>query len=156
MDDLMQWFGKQLDIDAARARAATPGPWRYDQGKHHHIVGTPLFEEAVFAGPAGGRATCEAGTGETDDQQSMRDAEFIAEHGPDRALREIDAKRKLIARGGPFCTSDCDEPGNEPKNPDTNWTTPLEHHLDCAAYNAAGVLAMVYTERPGYREEWRP
>lgn len=75
---------------------------------------------------------------------------------PARALREIDAKRKLIARGGPFCTSDCGEPGNEPKNPDTDWTTPLEHHLDCAAYDAAKVLAVVYPDRPGYRTEWAP
>jgi len=80
----------------------------------------------------------------------------IVRHDPARVLLEIDAKRQLIARGGPFCTSNCDEPGNEPMDPDTNWTAPLEHHLDCAAYKAAGVLALPYSDRPGYREEWRP
>jgi hypothetical protein len=83
-------------------------------------------------------------------------AQHIAEHDPARVLREIDAKRQLIARGGPFCTSGCDEPDREPKNPDTNWATPLEHHLDCAAYEAAQVLALPYAGRPGYREEWAP
>ncbi|MFI1723903.1 DUF6221 family protein [Streptomyces sp. NPDC020489] len=63
---------------------------------------------------------------------------------------------QLVARGGPFCTSNCDAPGNEPMNPDTNWTTPLEHHPDCAAYEAAKLLALPYADRPGYREEWRP
>ena len=83
-------------------------------------------------------------------------ADHIAAHDPARVLREIDAKRQLIGRGGPFCTSDCDKPGNEPMDPDTNWTTPLEHHFDCAAYKAAKVLALPYADRPGYREEWKP
>jgi hypothetical protein len=85
--------------------------------------------------------------------------EHIARHDPARVLREIDAKRQLIARGGPFCTSNCDEPGNEPMDPDTNWTAPLEHHLDCAAYKAAGLLALPYAdhpEHPEHREDWRP
>jgi hypothetical protein len=134
MEDLMQWLGAQFDEDERIARAATQGHWVWSRefvtppGYHHRTVG-PL----------------EPG-----------DAAFIAAHDPGRVLREIDAKRQLVARGGPFCTSDCDEPGNEPKNPDTNWTTPLEHHFDCAAYEAAAVIALPYTERPGYREAWRP
>ncbi|MET8978538.1 DUF6221 family protein [Streptomyces sp. NPDC004539] len=80
----------------------------------------------------------------------------IAAHDPARVLLEVDAKRRLLARGGPVCTSNCDEPGNEPSNPDTNWTTPLEHHFDCAAYEAAQLLALPYADHLDYREEWRP
>jgi hypothetical protein len=70
--------------------------------------------------------------------------QHIAAHQPTRVLADIAAKRKLIARGGPFCTSRCDEPGREPMDPETNWTTPLEHHLDCGAYEAAKILAEAY------------
>ncbi|TGZ14713.1 hypothetical protein DV517_61960 [Streptomyces sp. S816] len=127
MDDLVRWLGEQLSVDEERARAcAGNGEWA---AADIAIYGPDLAPEV--------RA-------------------HMAAHDPARVLREIDAKRALIARGGPFCTSDCDEPGNEPKDPDTNWTTPLEHHFDCGAYKAAGVLAVVYADRPGYREEWRP
>ena len=30
MDDLVRWFGQQLDADMARAQAAPPGPWTTD------------------------------------------------------------------------------------------------------------------------------
>lgn len=132
--DLVQWLRAQLDEDERIARAATQGDWVWSRefvtppGYHHRTVG-PL----------------EPG-----------DAAYMTTWAPARVLREVDAKRQLIARGGPFCTSDCDAPGNEPMDPETDWTTPLEHHLDCAAYKAAAVLALPYADRPGYREEWRP
>ncbi|MFI9194123.1 DUF6221 family protein [Streptomyces californicus] len=83
-------------------------------------------------------------------------AEHIVRHDPVRILADVEAKRRLIARGGPFCTSECDDPDNEPRNPDTNWATPLEHHLDCDAHVAAGVLAVPYADHPDYQEDWRP
>lgn len=80
------------------------------------------------------------------------DRAHIARWDPQRVIAEVAAKRKLIARGGPFCTSGCGDPGNEPMNPDTNWTTPLEHHCDCGAYEAAKVLALPYADHPDYDE----
>ena len=126
--DLVQWLRAQLDEDERIARAATQGDWVWSRefvtppGYHHRTVG-PL----------------EPG-----------DAAYMTTWAPARVLREVDAKRQLIARGGPFCTSDCDAPGNEPMDPETDWTTPLEHHLDCAAYKAAAVLALPHppTARP--------
>ena len=157
MDDLVLWFVEQLDKDTATARTATPGPWRYDQGKHHHIAGTPLFEEAVFAGPPGADAVCVAGTGETDDQQSMRDAAFIAEHDPARVLQEIDAKRQLVklhgrailrAGGGAQhfdTTTVCRSCEPSYQFPELSWPCPTLR-----------LLASVYADRPGYRQEWAP
>lgn len=98
MDEFVSWLNGCLDEDERIVRAATAGPWRHSPDKHHHIVGTPQFEEAVFAGSAGVDAVCVAGTGETDDQQSMRDAAHIAEWDPARVLREIAGKRELLAR----------------------------------------------------------
>lgn len=71
----------------------------------------------------------------------------------DRQRAEVDAKRRILRRGGPVCT--CADQ-SQPMNPDTNWKTPLEHHLDCAAYETARLLALPYADRPGYRPEWGP
>ncbi|MFK4797803.1 DUF6221 family protein [Streptomyces sp. MPA0124] len=145
MDELVQWLREQLDDDERTARAATDGPWT-TMGQR--VLDPSPPSNRLGIGMAVGHAAASADYNET--------AEHIARHDPERVLREIDAKRQLVARGGPFCTSDCDDPDNEPKNPDTDWTTPLDHHLDCAAYEAAKVLALPYADRPGYREEWRP
>ncbi|GGW98490.1 DUF6221 family protein [Streptomyces chartreusis] len=133
MDDLVGWLGEQLDEDERIAKEAGARSLQWK-------LTTPLDDA------------------ELGDAHWLRPDELkhVDRHDPARVLREIDAKRKLIARGGPFCTSSCDDPDNEPKNPGTNWTTPLEHHLDCAAYEAAKVLALPYADRPGYREAWRP
>ena len=96
--DLVAFLRARLDEDEQTARAATPGPWRHSPDKHWRKPGTSWFEEAVFAGPAGSGATCIAGTGETDDQQSMADAAHIARHDPARVLAEVDAMRRTLVR----------------------------------------------------------
>lgn len=168
MDELVRWLGEQLDEDERSAKGATPGPWRYNPDKHHHLAGTPMFEEAVFAGQPGGDAICVAGTGGTDDPQSMRDAAFIARHDPARVLREIDAKRQLVAEtlaephlyneednwytcaalvdqdGEPVCLNDSRAPG------------PCDCGRDARVGRRLRLLALPYAGRPGYRAEWRP
>ncbi|MFD0405600.1 DUF6221 family protein [Kitasatospora sp. NPDC127116] len=154
--DLLQFLRARLDEDERLAQAATPGPWRHDATKHWHQPGTCQFEEAVFAGAPGSAAICVAGTGDSDDPQSMADADHIARHDPARVLAEVDAKRQLLGPGGPFCTSECDRPDNQPMDPDTGWTTPLEHHFDCGIHRAAEILAAPYADHPDYRPVWAP
>jgi len=69
-----------------RAKVATPGPWRYDPGKHFRAPGTCSFEESVFVGPIGKEALSVARTGETDDPESMADAAYIASMHPGVAV----------------------------------------------------------------------
>ena len=68
--------------------------------------------------------------------------------GPARVLREIDAKRRLLALHHQledaqemldFCAT-CDATGKYPEYPCTTLR----------------LLALPYAGRPGYREEWRP
>ena len=73
-----------------RAKAATPGRWRYNPDKHFREDGTCRFSEAVFTGPPGKEAIAVAITGETDDPQSMADAEHIAGMQPAVALAVAD------------------------------------------------------------------
>lgn len=89
MSELLDFLKARLNEEEQAAASATSGPWRHDPGKHWRKPGTSWFEEAVFAGPPGSEATCIAGTGATDDPQSMADARYIAAHDPARVLREI-------------------------------------------------------------------
>jgi len=147
--DLVEWIRAQLAVDEQKATAATPGPWRHNPDKVWRKPGTSWFEEAVFAGPAGKDAITVAGTGETDDVQSMRDAEHIALHDPARVLREVEAKRKVIELYEYAVAAwllDRDKP-----NP------PTVHLGEKAMAEAVlQALALPYSDRPGYREEWRP
>ncbi|MFC8009140.1 DUF6221 family protein [Streptomyces cinereoruber] len=135
MDDLIAFLRARLDEDEQAARAATQGKWVWSRefvtppGYHHRAVG-PL----------------EPG-----------DAAFIARHWPERALAEVDAKRRLVelhepvilhADGGAayfdttrVCRS-CEPPKQFP-----------ETAYPCATLR---LLALPYAKHPDYREEWRP
>jgi len=141
--DLVAFLRARLDEDEQRARLATPGPWRHDADKHHHIIGTAIFEEAVFAGPPGVAAICIAGTGETDDLQSMRDATHIARHDPARVLAEVDAKRRIIDSCSHYLSW---QPPVPPKQIQS-WAL---------AHGTLHLLALPYSSHPDYRPEWRP
>jgi len=145
VDDLVKWLRAQLDDDERIAREATPGPWWYNPGKQW--LGPEAFEKydlrqgEEFVGYGGPHPFTGAvsATGPANNPQSMRDAEFIAEHDPARALREIDTKRRLLewlVRKDDWAL-------------DNNlWTWDSDEAL-C-------LLALPYADRPGYREEWRP
>jgi hypothetical protein len=147
MNDLVRWLGEQLDEDERIARAASGEEWGAVVPSQPYVI----FDVAALKA----NKTLET-VGRVAAVERAEDRAHIAVHDPARVLREIEAKRKLIAQGGPFCTSNCDDPDSPPMDPDTNWTTPLEHHFDCAAYEAAKVLALPYANRPGYEESWRP
>lgn len=66
-------------------------------------------------------------------------AEFFERNGPAAVLRRCAADRKLLERGGPFCS--CYEYG-PPTNPNTGQSIP--HHYDCSSYETASLLAGVY------------
>jgi hypothetical protein len=120
VEDLVRWLNTQLDEDERIARAATQGEWVWSRefvtppGYHHRTVG-PL----------------EPG-----------DAAFIATNDPARVLREIDAKRRIIAEhalNGWVCTT-CDN-------------GEVEQVFPCPTLR---LLALPYADREGYREEWAP
>jgi hypothetical protein len=137
VDDLVQWLGQQLDEDERIARAATAGPWTaMGQG----VLDPSPPSNRLGIGMAVGHAAASADYNET--------AEHIARHDPARVLREIDAKRQIIALHHQledaqemldFCAT-CDATGKYPEYPCTTLR----------------LLALPYADRPGYREEWRP
>jgi hypothetical protein len=68
--------------------------------------------------------------------------------GPARVLREIDAKRLLLARWRELQTRIDAEPDTEKRG----RLALTRHGLDMFAYQ----LAALYDQRPGYLEAWRP
>ncbi|WP_328657903.1 DUF6221 family protein [Streptomyces sp. NBC_00334] len=133
MDELVQWLRVQIAQDERIARAAGGAAWEelpvsgwvhtsalpdtewLPPGYDHHVASAPL--------PV--------------------DRAHIVEHDPARVLREIDAKRQIVAlhsdpRGGDPSCSSLDYP---------------ENAEDCETLRA---LALPYADRPGYRDDWRP
>ncbi|MFE9735507.1 DUF6221 family protein [Streptomyces sp. NPDC005863] len=141
-DDLVKWLGEQLDEDEGTAKAV-----QWDGS------GNRLSWELA--------ASATVDVGEDEFYAGDRTiANHIVTHDPASVLREIDAKRRVLARhhAAPI------PPGNE-------WA---EEYPYCAAHaytQADGTvvypvqlqncpelrdLAAPYADRPGYREEWRP
>ncbi|WP_199572698.1 DUF6221 family protein [Streptomyces murinus] len=138
MDDLVRWLGEQFDADERIARAAQQngdvkdGHWFDDEDEE--VIDDSGWRIA-FTVDTGTRA-------------------HIAAHDPARVLREIDAKRALMKQifryeakidGEWGCCHDAKEieAGECPETP--------PHEIE-----ALQILALVYADRPGYQESWRP
>lgn len=178
MDELVRWLTACLDEDERIARAATPGPWWHNPGKQW--LGPEAFEkydlrqgeEFVGYGSPHPFTGAVASTGPASNAQGMKDAAFIAAHDPARVLREIDAKRRIVAAYLP--------PGGDP-HPGLPCTDDIEgdpdgvfyaeqHPADqgaCVRHLEASkrllhhdyvlrLLALPYADRPGYEERWAP
>jgi hypothetical protein len=132
MDDLARWLTAQLDEDTRTASS-----WHtLDCDIHAHLEGDTDSVQATMAmfHEAPG-LVCDCG-------------------GPARMLREIDTKRRVLARHTPHvsgstdCTMRCERahPGALVCNHDAyRWPCPDIRDL-----------ADAYAHRPGYLEDWRP
>ncbi|MCZ0207912.1 DUF6221 family protein [Streptomyces sp. UMAF16] len=137
MDELVRWFGEQLDEEERVARAAddTLGKvnldWQYQPED-----------------PMGGRVVSVRGADLIPDVTAGIGA-HVAEYDPRRVLCEINAKRQiLLARENASKTLSATEPGTAVHDLMTGAVNSYDHviRLHAAAYDG----------RPGYREEWRP
>ncbi len=91
MVDLARWLGQQLDEDERVALAATQHRWIVSERK------TPASADSPSGDPFW--VAADEGFGAPVFQfKDKRDAEFIAAWDPARVLREIDAKRGIVAR----------------------------------------------------------
>ena len=144
MDDLVQWLGEQLDADerdAEARRGIFPSPAVNDDGSVClHVRPGGNMAITWYRHPAEG----------WDDMAKLRNW-AAAENGwtQDRVLREIDAKRRIIAEVVPEMNSMTDQIHNDFG----------VGRMDPATYESLALLrllALPYADRPGYREEWRP
>jgi len=147
---LIEFLTARLAEDEQAARAAKPGPWRWDtsEGAFH---GEPDPPGAPKWGHRGPDLVTDA---EVDDRQVISstgydadsviveraDAEHIARHDPARVLADVEAKRRIVEHMqyeiDPGLVLDVDQP--------------LPHHI------VLRLLALPYASDPEYRAEWRP
>jgi len=148
MTAVTTWLREQIDWTRRVAAAATPGPWRHDPAKPWTRPGTTEPEEAVFAGPPGKRAACVAGTGASDDQQSMLDARHIALHDPTAALALCDSQTAILDWIEENTTSDL-----KLTSPDQDADEFLGSlFLSLRTRGLLDALLLAYRHRPGYDE----
>lgn len=126
MGDLVRWLGEQLDEDERIARAATPGPWKLARQPGVEWVSSAEYWAV---------ADC------SDADPARENAEHVAAWDPARVLREIDAKRRIIA--------DYERYAAERRRELGGWNTDEVSPILTA-------LALPYADKPGYREEWAP
>jgi len=138
MDDLVRWLTAQLDADEEQARAAceyASPEWHLDEEFGETVLWWPPEPHvAEKEREKGLPVVSDRWRGET---VGARIAPHIAAHDPARVLREIDAKRQMIDR-------------YEEVRPHGGDVT--QEYQDFLLR----LLASVYADRPGYREEWRP
>ena len=112
VEDLARWLGVQLDEDERIARAA--------DADLSNLTGYVEIEYPEVT---------------ADETHALR-------HRPARVLREIDAKRRILAEhplNGWVC--------------DTCDNGEVDQVFPCPTLR---LLALPYADRPGYREEWAP
>jgi len=147
---LVEFLEARLDEDEAVARAAIPTLGR---AKHELPDGPPYFEWVQVPGDGVWRAdyrTVEGIGFEIYDEGGHGDEEaaHIARHDPARVLREVEAKRAILAeheRVGETCETCSD----------------TYHGFDCEGWEepypcpTLRALAAVYADHPDYHAEWR-
>lgn len=121
MDELVLWLGEQLDEDEQIARAA--------DADLSNLTGWVEIEYP----------------------ETKADEAHALRHSPARVLREIDAKRRILAE----CTYWNGKLNQEASNPPTHPYPCLGEILD-AVNPILRALALPYADRDGYREEWAP
>lgn len=133
---LVEWLRAQLDADEATARAATPGPWEWDdQGDGCGVFSTD---------PGDGDAVVFSHYGIDDGvSPSEADAAHIAPWDPARVLAEVAAKREILALHHEYrgCCPYCVDAGGPHRR--EAWPCPTLR-----------ALSAPYRSAPGWRPEW--
>jgi hypothetical protein len=133
MDDLIAFVSARLDEDEAAAGYATQPPWTNSA-------------PGPFVGAEGRGIIAQTREG--------GDAEHIARHDPARVLREVAAKRAILA-AHPHVKVEY------PSGSANFGCEPCEHDSEYGMYGdgwckTARALASVWSDHAGYRQEWKP
>lgn len=130
MDELVRWLGEQLDEDERITRAVEDrsAPWDGQWVADGNDAARTFNGHVLFYGHSG---PLKPGL-----------VAHVVEHDPARVLREIDAKRRIVAE------HDTEGWKTGDRVRDCQWTG-----RPCQTLR---LLALPYADRPGYHEEWRP
>lgn len=145
MDDLIVFLLAQLALDEAAAKAAQmrfPGPWDRAVAPDSPLPSAVSLYDSRDESLGVIRGSYAA--------------DHIARHDPARTLREVEAKRAILAEHGP---------ANGRRDADRcRVCTAITHtgmgHTDARRFRAPCptllILAAIYSDHPDYRQEWAP
>lgn len=149
MDDLTEFLRGRIAEDEAGVRAlAEPHDWHTGPGDD------PTWEDesTVYVWPPEFHTPYEEDKhwrGLTTSGPAL--AAYIARHDPDRVLREVEAKRRLVDRHRPdreypeWCAA-C-------RQPEPGWEYGIPEEFPCTTLR---LLALPYADHPDYRPDWAP
>ncbi|HEX8005693.1 MAG TPA: DUF6221 family protein, partial [Trebonia sp.] len=140
MDELIAFVRARLGEDEAAAAAASDGPWTAWRGQPG--LGLRQLEYAVTLPGQNSGSFASIATA------SWMDAEHIARHDPARVLREVEAKRAILAQIAPWMDSAEDDHWYERG---VGEQPPYE-----GSVLLMKLLAAVWGGHPDYRSEWKP
>lgn len=146
-DDLVAFLKARLGEDAARAGAATPGPWEWTPEDDVWGQCGPTLIRAGFDGEAG-RDLKEVLAGWGHDAWGLNvseaDAAHIAHHDPARVLAEVDAKRGIVGLMARMLNA-------------AEGDSEVDHYGGLsAAEDTLRLIALPYAGHPDYQDDWRP
>ncbi|MER7167006.1 DUF6221 family protein [Micromonospora sp. NPDC000207] len=153
MTDRVKWLHQQIDEDERIAKAAAHGGrWRYSGGEtvgawtlhdeHWSIASMTLYDTEQY--------------NYSERMPAFRNPGYInpdaigahmALNDPDRALREVEAKRRRLR----LIESMLENP---PTRVDGPWAAEAYKGDALVAYGLLRVEALPYAARPGYQEMW--
>lgn len=152
MDDLITWLRAQLDDDE-RGALVVPEPsrrWTYESYVDQRDGTVGLLD----MGDRPGREAPQPGVG-LDDLLTDAEAAHIARHDPGSVLREVEAKRLLLGdHTSPHTVVDgfCVEEGGPCTHAGEGYCQ-IDSWEGCRTQR---LLALPFSDRPGYQESWRP
>ena len=139
----IEFITARLDEDEATARAAmssTSGIWRWNHG-FGDMCNDPSCPFGELTASGSPHDTVLMQVHGYDVSSPWEGAAHIARHDPARALREVDAKRRLLFQ--------FEHRGNAVRGLDGCETGGVWDDL-------IRMLALPYADHPGYRQEWTP
>lgn len=140
VDELVTFLNARYDEEERVAKAALRHGVKY----HERSPGT--VDDGVWH-TEGHRVEGIAITIYDEGGHTEEQAEHIALHDPARVLREVESKRRLLdeSTGADWLPSN---PGDDQPEYAYGYARALN--------DVVKMLALPYSDRPGYREEWRP
>ena len=138
-DDLTAFIQARLSEDEAAAEAATPGPWKAET---YIDENEPVGVEYLVSAPAEAHIVAGAGLGH---DQAEAETIHIARHDPARVLRDVTAKRAILAEY-------LNAAAEAERFPQGAAVAVRDAMLLFAIYP----LAAVWADHLDYRDEWKP
>ncbi|MEU7787681.1 DUF6221 family protein [Amycolatopsis sp. NPDC049159] len=145
MDDLITWLRAQLDEDERVAREAGGAAWSVGTEE------TPDGENAYYSIGAYG----EEPFVDTDVTERAK-FDHIVYWDPARVLREVEAKRAIIDMHQPDTQFSSDQQFCRKCATGDSCDDCLDYSTQVWPCSTLRLLALPYSDHPGYEESWRP